>query len=72
MCFTIVLIGYVQLNKLFLGLESLTTDPRVRGSSPWHDKIFPRSEESRQLSVIPGVGITRYGQIDRKDQDIAR
>ena len=48
-------------------LEALTTDPRVRGSSPWHDQTFKQSEESRQLSVIPGMGITRCGHIERKD-----
>ena len=29
-------------------------------------------EESRHLSVIPGVGITSYGHVERKDQDTAR
>ena len=53
-------------------LEALTIDPRVRGSSPRHDQTFTQSGESRQLSVIPGVGITRYGHIERKDQDTAR
>ena len=52
-------------------LEALTIDPRVRGSSPWHDQTFTQSEESRYLSVIPGIGITRCGQIERKDQDTA-
>ena len=36
-------------------LEVLTTDPRARGSSPWHDQTLTQSEESRQLSVIPGI-----------------
>ena len=40
-------------------LEAPTTDPRVRGSSPWHDQTITKSEESRQLSVIPGIGTTR-------------
>ena len=37
----------------------LRIDPMVSGSS-------------RQLSVIPGVGITRCGHIERKDLDTAR
>ena len=53
-------------------LEALTIDPMVRGSSPGHDQTFNQSEDSRQLSVIPGVGITRCGHIKRKDQDTAR
>ena len=53
-------------------LEELATNPRVRGSSPWHDQTITKSEESRQLSVIPGIGITRCGHIERKDQDTAR
>ena len=48
-------------------LETLATDPRVRGSSPWHYQTSTQSEESRQLSVIPDVGITRCGHIKRKD-----
>ena len=32
-------------------LEVLTTDPRVRGSSPLPDQTFTQSVESRQLSV---------------------
>ena len=40
-------------------LEALTTDPRVRGSS----QTSIQSEESRQISVIPGIGITRCGHI---------
>ena len=48
-------------------LEGPTTDPRVCGSSPWPDRTFTQSGESRQLSAIPGVGITRYGHIKRKD-----
>ena len=51
---------------------ALTTDPRVCGSSLWHDQTFTKSEESHQLSAIPGVGITRCGHIERKDQDTAR
>ena len=54
-------------------LEALTTDPRVRGSSPWHDQTLTKSEESRQLSVgISGLGIMRCGCIERKDQGTAR
>ena len=53
-------------------LEALTTDPRVRGSSPWQDKTFTQSEESCQLSVIPSIGITRCGHIERKNEDIER
>ena len=33
---------------------------------------FTKIEESRQLSVIPGAGITRCGHIERKDLDTAR
>ena len=53
-------------------LEALTTDPRVRDSSPWPDQTFTQSGESRQLSVIPSLGITRCGHLERKDQDTAR
>ena len=54
-------------------LEALTTGPKGGGSSPLHDQTFTQSEESRQLSVIPGVGITKCGHIERKDlQDTAR
>ena len=53
-------------------LEALTMDLRVSGSSPWHDQTFSKSEESRQFSVIPGLGITTCGHIERKDQDTAR
>ena len=31
-----------------------------------------KSEESRQFSVIPGMGITKCGDIERKAQDTAR
>ena len=34
-------------------------------SSPWHDQTLIQSEESRQLSVIPGIGIMRCGNIKR-------
>ena len=60
---------YARLGQL---LEALTTDPRVRGSSPWHEQTFTKSVESRQLPVIPGVGITWCGHIERKDHDTAR
>ena len=40
-------------------LEALTTDQKVRGLSPWHDQTSTQSVQSGQLSVIPGVGITR-------------
>ena len=53
-------------------LGALFTDPRVRGSSPWHDQTFTQSEEGRQLSIIPGVGIMRCGHIEMKDKDITR
>ena len=33
---------------------------------------FTQSEEIRQLSVIPGVEITRCGHIERKDVNTAR
>ena len=50
-------------------LGALTTDPTVLicGSSPWRDQTFTQSRESGQLSVIPGIGITRCGPIERKD-----
>ena len=48
-------------------LGALTTDPMVRVLSPWHDQTFSQSEESHQLSVIPGIGITRCGHIERKN-----
>ena len=35
-------------------------------------KLSLKSEESRQLSVILGVGITKCGHIERKDLDTAR
>ena len=53
------------------GVKSVTTDPRVPGSSLWHDQTFTQREESHQLSVIPGVRIARCGQIKRKDQNTA-
>ena len=53
-------------------LGSLTTDPRVRGSSPRHDQTFTQSEKSLQLFVIQGAGITRCGLIERKDKDTAQ
>ena len=43
----------------------LRIDPVASGSSE-------ESEESRQLSVIPDVGITKCGHIERKDLDTAR
>ena len=54
-------------------LEALNTDPRVRGSgSFWHDQTFTQNEECRQLPVIPGLGITWFGHIERRGQDTAR
>ena len=44
----------------------------VSGSSPTSAKLSLKSEESHQLSAIPGVGITRCGHIERKDLDTAR
>ena len=35
-------------------LDSLATNRRVRVSSPWHDKTFLQSEESRQLVTSSG------------------
>ena len=52
-------------------LEALATDARVRGLSPWRDQTFTQSGESRQLSVIPGVGIKRRGHMELKDQHTA-
>ena len=51
-------------------LEALTTDLRVRGPSHWHDQTFTQSEESRQLSVIPGIVIMRCCHIERKDKTL--
>ena len=31
---------------------------------------FTQNEESRQRSVIPGIGITRCGHIERKDRTL--
>ena len=53
-------------------LGSLTTDPRVFCLSPGHDEMVIQSEDSRQPSVIPGVGITRCGHNEKKDQDTTR
>ena len=46
-------------------------DPMVSGSNPSSAKPS-LNEESRQLSVIPGAGVTRCGHIERKDLDTAR
>ena len=45
----------------------LRTDPMISGSNPPSAKIFAKSEQIRQLFVIPGVGIARCGHIARKD-----
>ena len=45
----------------------LRIDPVVNGSSPTAAATSTYSEESRQLSVIPGVGITSCGHIQRQD-----
>ena len=71
---TLPRIGEVRI-MIRIGCEdgsALTTDQRVRGPSSWHDQTFTQSEESRKLSVIPGVGITRCGHIERKDKGTAR
>ena len=47
-------------------LEALTTVPKVCGSSPWLDQTSTQSEESHQLSVLPGIGITRCGHIETR------
>ena len=39
----------------------------VSGSDPPSAKHSLKSEESRQLSLISGAGITRCGHIERKD-----
>ena len=49
----------------------LRIDPMVSGSSPTSAELS-LSEESRQLSTIPDVGITRCGHIERKDLDTAQ
>ena len=49
----------------------LRIDPMVSGSSPTSARLSLRVR-SRQLSVSPGVGITRCGYIERKDLDTAR
>ena len=49
----------------------LCIDPMVSGPHPTSAKLS-LSEESRQPSVITGVGITRCGHIERKDLDTAR
>ena len=43
----------------------------VSGSSPTSAKLSPRVRRVAS-SVIPGVGITRCGHIERKDLDTAR
>ena len=48
----------------------LRIDPIVNGSSPTSAKLSLRVR-GRQLSVIPGVGITRCDHIKRKDLDTA-
>ena len=52
--------------------EALTTEPSVRSSGPWYDQTCTHGVESRQLSVIPSVGIRSWGHIEGKDQDTAR
>ena len=49
----------------------LRFDPMVSGSNPQEAKLS-QSEESRKLSAIPGLGITRRGHIESKDLDTAR
>ena len=44
----------------------------VSGTNLPKAKTFTQSEESSQLSEIPGVGIMRCGHIERKDLDTAR
>ena len=39
-------VGWISARVARL-LGALTTDPRVRGSSPWHGQTFTQSEESR-------------------------
>ena len=51
----------------------LRIDRMVSASSATSDYLSLRvRRESRQLSVIPGVGITRCGHIERNDLDTAR
>ena len=47
--------------------QFLRIDPMVNGSNPTSSK----SEEGCQLSVIPGVRMTRCGHIETKDLDTA-
>ena len=67
---TLPRIGEVRIMNWMRGW--LSADYRPKGCGSWHDQTFTQSEESRKLSVIPGVGITRCGHIERKDQDTAR
>ena len=55
-------------------LNKVEDDSVVRGADyrPNFHQNFTQSGESRQLSVISGVGITRCGHIERKDKDTAR
>ena len=46
-------------------------DPMVNGSNPPSAKFFLRVKH-HQLSVIPGVGMTRCGHSERKGLDTAR
>ena len=45
----------------FLGIDHM-----INGSNPASALL---SQESRQLILIPGIGITRCGHITRKDLD---
>ena len=46
-------------------------DPMVNGSSPISAKLSLRVKRVSS-SVIPGIGTTRCGHIERKDLDTAR
>lgn len=48
----------------------LPIDFMVSGSNPV--LVSSNSEESRQLSVIPGVGIMRFGHMERMNLGTAR
>ena len=48
-------------------------DPVISGSSPTSASLLLRvRNEIRQVSVTPGVGITRCGHIEKKDIDTDR
>ena len=50
----------------------LRIDPMVSDSSPTSAKLSLRVRRVASSLVIPGIGITMCGHIERKDLDTAR